>query len=83
MGDLDTLAADALRGIDQGLTSDLANDPDHAGERVRRAREAALLLARAGVEVLVIVQASPEETVPGRVIDAAELIQESDGEWMI
>jgi bifunctional enzyme CysN/CysC len=69
--------------LDQGLTSDLANDPEHAAERVRRAREAALLLARAGVEVLVTVQASSEETVPGRVIDAAELIQESDGEWMI
>ena len=69
--------------LDQGLTSDLADDPEHAGERVRRAREAALLLARAGVEVLVTVQASSEETVPGRVIDAAELVQESDGEWMI
>jgi len=69
--------------LDQGLTSDLADDPQHAGERVRRAREAALLLARAGVEVLVTVQASTEEAVPGRVIDAAELIQESDGEWMI
>ena len=69
--------------LDQGLTSDLADDPEHAGERVRRAREAALLLARAGVEVLVTVQASSEETVPGRVIDAAELVQESAGEWMI
>ena len=69
--------------LDQGLTSDLANDPEHAAERVRRAREAALLLARAGVEVLVTVPASTEEAVPGRVLDAAELIQESDGEWMI
>jgi bifunctional enzyme CysN/CysC len=69
--------------LDQGLTSDLVGDPGQASERVRRAREAALLLARAGVEVLVTVQASAEETVPGRVIDAAELIQESDGEWMI
>jgi bifunctional enzyme CysN/CysC len=69
--------------LDQGLTSDVANDPKQSGERVRRAREAALLLARAGVEVLVTVQASAEEAVPGRVIDAAELIQESDGEWMI
>jgi bifunctional enzyme CysN/CysC len=69
--------------LDQGLTSDLAENPTQAGERVRRAREAALLLARAGVEVLVTVQASSEETVPGRVIEAAELIQESDGEWMI
>ncbi|WP_246167390.1 sulfate adenylyltransferase subunit CysN [Sphingomonas piscis] len=69
--------------LDQGLTSDLADDPEHAAERVRRAREAALLLARAGVEVLVTIQASSEETVPGRVIDAAELIEESDGEWMI
>jgi bifunctional enzyme CysN/CysC len=69
--------------LDQGLTSDLANDPEHAAERVRRAREAALLLARAGVEVLVTVQASSEEAVPGRVLDAANLIQEGDGEWMI
>ena len=69
--------------LDQGLTSDLANDPEHAAERVRRAREAALLLARAGVEVLVTVQASNEEAVPGRILDAAALIQESDGEWMI
>jgi bifunctional enzyme CysN/CysC len=69
--------------LDQGLTSDVADIPGQAGERVRRAREAALLLARAGVEVLVTIQASAEEAVPGRVIDAAELIQESDGEWMI
>jgi bifunctional enzyme CysN/CysC len=69
--------------LDQGLTSDLANDPEHASERVRRAREAALLLARAGVEVLVTVPASTEEAVPGRLLDAAELIEESGGEWMI
>jgi bifunctional enzyme CysN/CysC len=75
------ILSDAI--LDQGLTSDLTGDAANASERVRRAREAALLLARAGVEVLVTVQASSEETVPGRVIDAAELIQESDGEWMI
>jgi bifunctional enzyme CysN/CysC len=69
--------------LDQGLTSDLADDPEHAAERVRRAREAALLLARAGVEVLVTVQASLEEAVPGRAIEAQDLIKESDGEWMI
>jgi bifunctional enzyme CysN/CysC len=67
--------------LDQGLSSDLS-DRD-SSERVRRAREAALLLARAGVEVLITVPASAEEAVPGRVVDAAELVQRNDGEWMI
>jgi bifunctional enzyme CysN/CysC len=53
-----------------------------AGDPVRTAREIAKLLAAAGVQVLVTVEAQPAEAHPGRLIEASSE-DDGGGEWVI
>jgi bifunctional enzyme CysN/CysC len=64
-----------------GLNSDLAEAD--AGERVRRLREVARLMSRAGVAVLVTAEVPPAEAHPGRRVDAGESGDEEADEWVI
>ena len=64
-----------------GLNSDLG-DADEA-ERVRRLREVALLMSRAGVHVLVSAAIPEAEAHPGRIVEAAEGGADDADEWVI
>jgi bifunctional enzyme CysN/CysC len=71
--------------LDPAAIADLASDlgPDAAAERIRRAREVAKLMARAGVHVLVTLEAPAEESHPGRRVEAGSNEQEGADEWVI
>jgi bifunctional enzyme CysN/CysC len=64
-----------------GLNSDLADASE--GETVRRAREVAKLMSRAGVHVLVTLAVAAEEAHPGRHAEAGSNAQEGADEWVI
>ena len=66
-----------------GLGSDLGTGPGDSAERVRRAREVALLMARAGIDVLVAVEASSADAWPGRSIDEHDVDELGADEWVI
>jgi len=71
--------------LDEAAIADLVRDlpAGETAERLRRAREVARLMARAGVLVLVTLEASVDEAHPGRRVDAdAEQSQRAD-EWVI
>jgi bifunctional enzyme CysN/CysC len=64
----------------EGLNTDL--DPEDKAEAVRRAREVARLMSRAGVTVIVAIDIEEGEAHPGRLLDIGEL-DEGAGEWVI
>ncbi|MFN3389007.1 MAG: sulfate adenylyltransferase subunit CysN [Allosphingosinicella sp.] len=64
-----------------GLNSDLAETD--AAERVRRLREVALLMSRAGVHVLVSADIPEAEAHPGRIVEAAQAGGDDADEWVI
>ncbi|HEX8667423.1 MAG TPA: sulfate adenylyltransferase subunit CysN [Allosphingosinicella sp.] len=64
-----------------GLSSDLGED-DRA-EHVRRLREVALLMSRAGVHVLVTAEVPEAQAHPGRRVEAAEDGEQGAEEWVI
>ena len=67
--------------LQSGLNSDLGEED--AGERVRRLREVALLMSRAGVHVLVSADIPEAEAHPGRIAQAAEDGADDADEWVI
>ncbi|TFI57081.1 sulfate adenylyltransferase subunit CysN [Sphingomonas parva] len=71
--------------LDAAALADLVSDlgGDARAEAVRRGREVAKLMARAGVQVLVTLEASAEEAHPGRRIEAGAGEQEGADEWVI
>ncbi|QAY77268.1 sulfate adenylyltransferase subunit CysN [Sphingosinicella sp. BN140058] len=71
--------------LDEAAIADLVSDlgANAEAERIRRAREVARLMARAGVHVLVTLEAAPEEAQPGRRIEAGTNEDEGAGEWVI
>ncbi|PSJ41929.1 sulfate adenylyltransferase subunit CysN [Allosphingosinicella deserti] len=71
--------------LDEAAIADLASDlgEEAQAERIRRAREVAKLMARAGVHVLVTLEASDEQAQPGRRIDAGSNDDEGADEWVI
>jgi len=66
-----------------GLSSDLGQDELSGAENVRRAREVAKLMAAAGVQVLVTIDAPDAEAHPGRHVDASGDQDQGQGEWVI
>ena len=66
-----------------GLSRDLGEGAEDAAERVRRAREVALLMARAGIDVLVSVDATGGEAWPGRRIVEQDVDELGADEWVI
>src|SRR3546814_2890536 len=58
------------------LSSDLGEGEAARAENVRRARAVAKLMASAGVHVLVALDVTPAEAIPGRRIDDIDLGQE-------
>jgi bifunctional enzyme CysN/CysC len=67
--------------LDEAALSGLASgDP---AETIRRAREVAKLMSAAGVQVLVTIEAAPEEAHPGRVVEAGDARGEGAEEWVI
>ncbi|MEA3052013.1 MAG: bifunctional enzyme CysN/CysC [Sphingomonadales bacterium] len=74
------LDEESLRG---DLGSDLGDGPADAAEHARRARAVARLMSRAGLHVLVALDLPAGEAWPGRQLDAADLEQEGDAEWVI
>jgi bifunctional enzyme CysN/CysC len=79
-------AAAAARLKAQGRPSILIDDAAVAAfpgdDPVRTAREIARLVATAGVQALITVQASPDEAHPGRIIDSSKN-EEGGDEWVI
>jgi len=71
---------EALR---DGLSSDLGVNEKDATERVRRAREVALLMARAGLDVLIAIDAPSSAAWPGRIIEDTDVDQLGADEWVI
>ena len=71
---LDKAALGALNG-------DLDGEP--SGESIRRAREVARLLARAGVNVIVDVTGSESDAYPGKWIDADAPDANPSDDWVI
>ena len=67
----------------ENLSSDLADGPADMAEHIRRVRAVAGLMSRAGLHVLVAVEAPAAEAWPGRQIAPADLEQEGDAEWVI
>ncbi|HEX5182394.1 MAG TPA: sulfate adenylyltransferase subunit CysN [Allosphingosinicella sp.] len=66
-----------------GLVGDLGADEAARAEIVRRAREVALLMSRAGVDAILAVEALAQEAWPGRVIDPAQGDGEEADQWVI
>jgi bifunctional enzyme CysN/CysC len=64
-----------------GLAGDLGGDEDARAERVRRAREVALLMSRGGLDVLLALDAREDEAWPGRVLGEGE--GEGADQWVI
>lgn len=67
----------------ENLNSDLADNPADAAEHIRRVRAVAGLMSRAGLHILVAMDLPAAEAWPGRPIDAADLEQEGEAEWVI
>ena len=65
-----------------GLAAGLEGAPAKA-ESIRHAREVAKLMSRAGVHVLVTVEASEAEAHPGRRVDAGSPGEKGADEWVI
>jgi bifunctional enzyme CysN/CysC len=66
-----------------GLTAGLGKDEVARAETVRRAREVALLMSRAGVDVVLTLDARPDEAWPGGVIAPGEGDEEGADQWVI
>ncbi len=66
-----------------GLNADLDRDGNDAGESLRRLREVARLMSKAGIHVLVTRDVPAGEAWPGRRVTAADIEQEGAGEWVI
>ncbi|HEY1607583.1 MAG TPA: sulfate adenylyltransferase subunit CysN [Allosphingosinicella sp.] len=66
-----------------GLAGDLGAGEAARAESVRRAREVALLMRRAGVDAILAVDARAGEAWPGRVIDPAQGYGEEADQWVI
>jgi bifunctional enzyme CysN/CysC len=64
-----------------GLAGDLGDGEEARAERVRRAREVALLMSRAGLDVLLAIDAREDEAWPGRVLADGE--GEGADQWVI
>ncbi|HYW16759.1 MAG TPA: sulfate adenylyltransferase subunit CysN [Allosphingosinicella sp.] len=67
----------------ENLSSDLADGPADMAEHIRRVRAVASLMSRAGLHVLVAVEAPAAEAWPGRPIAPGDLEQEGEAEWVI
>jgi bifunctional enzyme CysN/CysC len=67
----------------ENLSSDLADGPADTAEHIRRARAVAGLMSRAGLHILVAVEAPAAEAWPGRPIAPGDLDQEGEAEWVI
>ena len=67
----------------RGLSSDLSDDEADSAEHIRRVREVAVLMARAGLHVLVAVDVPPKDAWPGQAYDDETLKQEGASEWVI
>ncbi|HYJ83229.1 MAG TPA: sulfate adenylyltransferase subunit CysN [Allosphingosinicella sp.] len=67
----------------EGLSSDLAEGPERMDEHVRRVREVAGLMSRAGLHILVAADVPAAEAWPGRQIGPDDLEQEGESEWVI
>jgi bifunctional enzyme CysN/CysC len=65
-----------------GLAGDLGNGEDARAETVRRAREVALLMSKAGVDIVLAVDARADEARPGRLIAPGEEGEGAD-QWVI
>jgi bifunctional enzyme CysN/CysC len=70
--------------LDQAAIAALNSDPAAAdpAERLRRLREVASLMSRAGVQVLVSAEIAPDEAHPGRRVQA-ERDDSQSNEWVI
>ena len=66
-----------------GLSSDLGTGQEDAAERVRRVREVALLMARAGIDTLIAVEASSADAWPGRALNEQDVDELGADEWVI
>jgi bifunctional enzyme CysN/CysC len=66
-----------------GLAGELGDDEAARAETVRRAREVALLMSRAGIDVLLAIDAREDEARPGRVIQPGEDEGEGGDRWVI
>ena len=66
-----------------GLNADLGREDGDAGEELRRLREVARLMSKAGIHVLVTRDVPADEAWPGRRIAAADIDQEGTDEWVI
>ncbi|HEX4737664.1 MAG TPA: sulfate adenylyltransferase subunit CysN [Allosphingosinicella sp.] len=66
-----------------GLIAGLGNDEVARAETVRRAREVALLMSRAGVDVVLEIDARSDEAWPGRLIDPSQAEREGADQWVI
>jgi bifunctional enzyme CysN/CysC len=64
-----------------GLAGDLGGGEEARAEKVRRAREVALLMSRGGLDVVLAVDAREGEAWPGRVLAEGE--GEGDETWVI
>jgi bifunctional enzyme CysN/CysC len=67
----------------ENLSSDLADGPADMAEHIRRVRAVAGLMSRAGLNILVAVEAPAAEAWPGRPIAPGDLDQEGEAEWVI
>ena len=67
----------------ESLNSDLGDAPADRAERIRRARAVAGLMSRAGLHVLVAIDAPAAESWPGRPFDKSDLDQGGEEEWVI
>jgi bifunctional enzyme CysN/CysC len=66
-----------------GLAGDLGEGEPARAEMVRRAREVALLMTRAGVHVVLALDAREDEARPGRLIAPGEGEGEGADQWVI
>ncbi len=71
------------RSLEGGLFRDLGNSAVDRAEALRRVGEVAQLVSEAGVSVLIAIGAALGDTLPGKRIEAADLIDDGDSEWVI
>jgi bifunctional enzyme CysN/CysC len=69
--------------IRAGLSADLGTSEAEIGENIRRVREVAKLMSRAGIHVLVALDVPAHEAHPGRQAGAIDIEAEGADEWVI
>ncbi len=67
----------------ENLSSDLGENEEDRAEHFRRARAVAVLMGRAGLDVLVALDVPQSEAWPGRKVSAEDLDQMGAVEWVI